>query len=102
MRNVLTVLGEAETRPVVGFKYTISDPANQLLHLSARAPDGSQYIALWTQQSTATRTVTLRLSVSRLVSVVRPITFTTGENRAASTSHVVSLGDNPVVAIVRP
>lgn len=101
MRNFLTVLGEAETGPVVGFTYTISDPANRLLHLSARAPDGSQYIALWNQQSTAARNITLHLSAPRPISVVRPMNSTTGENRAAS-AHVVSLGDDPVVAIIRP
>jgi hypothetical protein len=88
--------------PPVGFTYTVSDPANRLLHLSARAPDGSLYIALWNQQSTAARNITLHLSAPRPISVVRPMNSTTGENRAASTAHVVSLGDDPVVAVVRP
>ena len=102
MHNFLALLGEARTGPVGGFTYTVSDPANRVLHLSARAPDGTQYIALWNQQSTAARNVTLRLSVPRPVSVVRPTNSTSGEYRAPSTSHVVLLGDDPAVVVVRP
>jgi hypothetical protein len=102
MRNFLTVLGEARTGPAVGFTYTVSDPANRLLHLPARAADGNHYIALWNQQSTAARNVTLHLSAPRPITVVRPINSPTGENRAASTSHAIPLGDDPLIAIIRP
>jgi hypothetical protein len=33
---------------------------------------------------------------------VRPINSHTGENRAASTSHAIPLGDDPLIAIIRP
>jgi hypothetical protein len=102
MHNLLALLGEARTGPTVGFTYTASDPANRVLHLSARAPDGTQYIALWNHQSTAARIVSLRLSASRPVTIVRPVNSPTGENRAASTAHAVLLGDDPLIAIIRP
>ena len=102
IRNLLALLGEARTGPTVGFTYTVSDPANRLLHLSARAPDGTQYIALWNQQPTAARNLTLHLSAARPVTIVRPMNSTTGGNRAASTAHAVSLGDDPLIAIIHP
>jgi hypothetical protein len=41
--------------------------------------------------------VTLNLSEARTAAIHRPVTTPTGEVRGPSTSHVVSLGDDPVV-----
>jgi hypothetical protein len=97
LHNLMGLLGEARTVAPSG--YSVSDPAGRALTLEAQTGT-ARYVALWNRQSTATRNVTLTLGRAQPVTVFRPVTGTTGETRASGVSHVVSLGDDPVVVKV--
>jgi hypothetical protein len=96
MHNFLNLLGEAKTAPLDGLTFSVSDPSNMAVSLSFRTAS-AQYVALWNRSSTATRDVSLNLSEARTAAIHRPVTTPDGEVRVPSTSHVVSLGDDPVV-----
>jgi hypothetical protein len=97
--NWMLVMGEARTGPLSGVNHSVSDAAGTALSLPMR--DGTkQYVALWNRASTATRNVTLNLSEARAIGIIRPMASTSAESRSSSTSHAISLGNDPVVVAI--
>src|SRR5215216_5945326 len=90
MHNLLGEIGSDVVAAPEGFRYTVSDPAGTVLHLSSRSAT-EQHVALWNRQSTATRNVTVNLSEPRSATVFRPVSGSSHEVRASSSSHAISL-----------
>jgi hypothetical protein len=95
--NFMGQLGDTVAAPLAGVTYTASG-AN-LDSMSFRAAT-NQYVALWNSAYVSSpRNATLGLSTALPVSIYDPVTGQT-DGRAASASHTITLGNDPVIVRV--
>jgi hypothetical protein len=96
--NMMGYLGNTSTE--ANFGYSVSDPANQVQTQAFVDPSGQHYIALWNRSEIAARSVTITLNTAASVGVIDPIVSSTATTQASSTSHVISLSNDPVIVQV--
>jgi hypothetical protein len=96
--NLMAHLGETVT--VGNFGYTVSDPAGLVQHTAFVDGAGRHYVALWNGAQTGARSVTLTLPEAHRVAVVDPIVSDQADLSASSSTHMLSMGNDPLIVRV--